>query len=357
MFWFFKKLGSLRALRNSKLQIAKKVSRLDRRDGRQGGGICVYCKSHLDCLVEVCHSEVAERSWMYLHSDHGIILIGNCYRPPDADDICITSLPDEINQHLPHVNGIVLIGDFNIHHRKWLRFSSGNTALGETLKGICDDFTLNQLVSEPTRQQYLLDLVLSDMPLHVKVLPMIADHKSVFIKIPVDVAPPQTVSRHGWIYKQAHWQALKRDLASTNWQFVHTETLDVAVEQFTLTILAAARAHIPTRVFQEFKGKHPWMNQVCREAIALKHSHENMADYAHFRDQCSEVLAKEYHEYIARTRADMLNCSRQSKQWWKLNSILLHRHAKSSSVSALRSEGEWFLNPADKANLFAVTWK
>ena len=99
------------------------------------------------------------------------------------------------------------------------------------------------------------------------------------------------------------------------------------------------------------------MNQVCREAIALKHSHENMADYAHFRDQCSEVLATEYHQYIARTRADMLNCSRQSKQWWKLNSILLHRHAKSSSVSALRSEGEWFLNPADKANLFAVTWE
>ena len=156
---------------------------------------------------------------------------------------------------------------------------------------------------------------------------MIADHKEVFIKIPVDVAPPQTVSRHGWIYKQAHWQALRRDLASTNWQFVHTETLDVAVEQFTLTTLAAARAHIPTRVFQEFKGKHPWMNQVCREAIALKHSHENMADYAHFRDQCSEVLANEYHQYIARTRADMLNCSRQSKQWWKLNSILLHRHA------------------------------
>ena len=295
----------------------KKVSRLDRSDGREGGGICVYCKSHLDCLVEVCHSEIAKRSWMYLHSDHGIILIGNWYRPPDADDICITSLSDEINQHLPHVNGIVLMGDFNIHHRKWLRFSSGNTALGETLKGICDDFTLNQLVSEPTRQQYLLDLVLSDLPLHVKVLPMIADHKGVFIKVPVDVAPPQTVSRHGWIYKQAHWQALRRDLASTSWQFVHTETLDVAVEQFTLTILAAARAHIPTRDFQEFKGKHPWMNQVCREAIALKHSHENMADYAHFRDQCSEVLATEYHQYIARIRADIVKCSRQSKQWWK----------------------------------------
>ena len=67
----------------------KKVSRLDRRDGRQGGDVCVYCKSHLDCLVEVCHSEIAERSWMYLYSDHGIILIGNCYRHPAADDICM----------------------------------------------------------------------------------------------------------------------------------------------------------------------------------------------------------------------------------------------------------------------------
>ena len=95
---------------------------------------------------------------------------------------------------------------------------------------------------------------------------------------------------------------------------MHTESLDVAVERFTLTILASARAHIPTRVFQEFKGKHPWMNLACREGIALKHAHESMTDYIHFRDQCSEVLAQEYHQYIARTRADMLNCSRGSKK-------------------------------------------
>ena len=45
--------------------------------------------------------------------------------------------------------GIILMGDMNIHHQKWLRFSNANTAEGYALKSICDDYAMKQLVDQP----------------------------------------------------------------------------------------------------------------------------------------------------------------------------------------------------------------
>ena len=73
--------------------------------------------------------------------------------------------------------GTIISGDLNIHHRRWLVHSNGNTSIGSEMKVLCDQFGLLQLVREPTREQYLLDLFLSDLPeIRMKVLPAIADH-------------------------------------------------------------------------------------------------------------------------------------------------------------------------------------
>jgi len=222
---------------------------------------------------------------------------------------------------------------------------------------MCQEYSLQQLVSEPTRGEYLLDLVLTDLPCSVKVMPMVADHKCLFLKIPVEVSPPQVVHRYGWIFKQARWEALRRDLASTSWDFISNLDLDVATERFTLSILAAARVHIPCRSFCDYKGKHPWLNDRCRNAIATKHAHEGTPHFTFQRDRCSQILTEEYFAYVARIRQDIKRLDRGSKKWWKLNAMLLNRKGKQSSVSALRADdGTWVLDSVDKANLFAITW-
>jgi hypothetical protein len=45
------------------------ASRLDRNDGRAGGGICTYVRNGFRALVHVSNSSCAERSWHYLHTD------------------------------------------------------------------------------------------------------------------------------------------------------------------------------------------------------------------------------------------------------------------------------------------------
>ena len=66
------------------------VSRLDRRDGRQGGGIALFalpevtaCITLLDHAADVQH----ERSWHAPHGDLGPVLLCIWYRPPRPCEI------------------------------------------------------------------------------------------------------------------------------------------------------------------------------------------------------------------------------------------------------------------------------
>ena len=94
------------------------ISRCDRRDGRIGGGIALYAKKSCNFIVHASDSNVAERSWHLLHSDQGVVLVGNFYRPPDANAEAVESLRAELKNYASKVIGDLLMGDFNVHHCK-----------------------------------------------------------------------------------------------------------------------------------------------------------------------------------------------------------------------------------------------
>jgi hypothetical protein len=59
------------------------ISRLDRRDGRQGGGIALFANvSIANNIVHIADSPLSERSWHILHTHQGPLLVGLWYRPP-----------------------------------------------------------------------------------------------------------------------------------------------------------------------------------------------------------------------------------------------------------------------------------
>ena len=63
---------------------------------------------------------------------------------------------------------------------------------------------MSQLVREPTRNEYLLDLVCTDIcKSTVTVLPRIADHKSLLVKLPIPEVLERSVKREVWMLKKA----------------------------------------------------------------------------------------------------------------------------------------------------------
>ena len=114
--------------------------------------------------MHIRNSEDEERSWHFLRLGVDTILVANWYRPDATIHTTCANLYTEMNEFFHEISGIVIAGDLNIHHKKWLRYSNANTEVGADLKTFCDFHGLRQIVQEPTRGEYLLDLACPDVP-------------------------------------------------------------------------------------------------------------------------------------------------------------------------------------------------
>ena len=134
------------------------------------------------------------------------ILVANWYRPGATVHMTFADLYIEVNEFFDEVSGIVIAGDLNIHHKKWLRYSNADTTMGMELKTFCDFHGFFQIVREPTRKEYLLDLVITDIPkAAVSVLPCIADHNAILIKLPLPEVLEKTFTKTVWDLRKAEW--------------------------------------------------------------------------------------------------------------------------------------------------------
>ena len=139
------------------------LSRRDRDDESGRAGIISLVRDGMTNVVFLKHSEASERSWHALHTDIGIFLLSNWYRPPGASNSTITTFSEELAELSSDAVGCIIMGDMNVHHARWLIHSNGISSEGRLLKELCENHGLIQIVREPTRNQYLLDLYLTDI--------------------------------------------------------------------------------------------------------------------------------------------------------------------------------------------------
>ena len=61
---------------------------------------------------------------------HTLLAAGTAHPAPGEVD-SIRSFKEEAQLHATNAVGCVLLGDFNIHHRKWLKYSNRNSLEGQ----------------------------------------------------------------------------------------------------------------------------------------------------------------------------------------------------------------------------------
>jgi hypothetical protein len=222
------------------------VSRRDRSERANRGGVLTLARSDFNRLAHIENSTLEERSWHYLHMDSEILLLGNWYRPGATEHDAYAALQEEMGTHVLEATGIILSGDLNVHHARWLRFSNGNTVQGSDLKAVCDNLGLQQLVSEPTRQQYLLDLYLTDVAgTKVRVGPYIADHKYLIATVPMPEVTTLNIKRERFNLLRADWTGLKTALANVDWSPMRRDTADAAASYFMEMLWMNLCTYIP----------------------------------------------------------------------------------------------------------------
>ena len=177
-------------------------------------------------------SDGAERMWVLVHSNLGPYLVCAWYRPPVQGEVdSIRTYRDECVALKTEAVGTVMIGDIKIHHKKWLRRSNRNSAEGVLLHNFCGETGMQQLVHEATRGDYLLDLAITDVEdAKVKVLPKIADHNCLLIHFELPVPESDVTKRQVWRFRDADWERLKKELATTHWEVLKLMDVDGAAD-------------------------------------------------------------------------------------------------------------------------------
>ena len=254
------------------------VSKRDRSDGPNRGGILTLARSDFNNVAFIKNSDSEERSWHFLHMDAETILIGNWYRPGATEHDAYEKLQNEMTNLLPDATGIILSGDLNIHQARWLRFSNGNSIQGADLKALCDTFGMQQLTKEPTREQYLLDLFLTDVPgCKVRVGPYIADHKYLIANVPFPEVTSLHIKRQSFQIAKADWTSLEKALKEVDWATLRRGTAEDAVNYFMEILWYLLCLHIPYKEIFLKKKSHPWLNKRCETAISTKNDAEGTA--------------------------------------------------------------------------------
>ena len=108
---------------------------------------------------------------------------------------------------------------------------------------------LLQEVRGPTREEHLLDLVISDLSacLQVDILPKLADHNVTRSRLTLHVESAPEVSRTVWQFSKANWTTLKQALRDTDWNAQLSGDIDQAVERVVNHIKNLAEVHIPRK--------------------------------------------------------------------------------------------------------------
>jgi len=286
------------------------------------------------------------------------ILLANWYRSPSSGHDGFASLYSEVAQYFYEVTGTLVMGDMNVHHKKWLRFSNDNTQIGTDLKTFCDFHGLFQLVREPTRKEYLLDLALTDLPKSsAEVLPLIADHKGVLVKLPLPAFLEMQTTRTVWQLSKANWKALEADLRHFDWAMLQNGSAEDSFTNFFEALWQFLLKYIPQKQITSKKSTHPWLNERCKNAILKKNQAEGTTRFDYEQVQCTKILGEERAKYIEQTKIKLANLPKGSKEWWRINRELMHKRGRVGSIPVLRdSNGTWLTEAKAKADALATTF-
>ena len=338
------------------------VARKDNGAKAHGGGVLVYVDPKLTARVTFMgESEDADRVWVMLHSSQGPYLIGAWYRAPSSQvEMSLTSLQTELGTHGSSALGILLVGDMNVHHSRWLS-SHSTTPAGEALRGTAADWGMKQLVRGPTHEHgNRLDLVLTNVPdiVTAAVGERITDHNMVLARLRLRVPKAETIKRSVHDYTKADWDLLVDTIEEEDWSCLEGNSVSEAAVNFTERMHEIIDDAIPKKIIREHKGTHPWMDDQVLASVHERNQARGTELEAAAAARCSEIMLSARLEYQERTKSELQEMPPGCKRWWKRSRELLHQQATISTIPALKSpsSSEWCLTPQSKADLLAETF-
>ena len=190
----------------------------------------------------------------------------------------ISSNVDEVPSINPSAN-VFVFGEFNVHHKDWLTYSSGTDQTGEPCYNFSISNDLTQMVNFPTQtpdcdshSSAFLDLFLSSDASICSTMafpPLGNSDVVVSVSLGFPTSSPQDAPFHciAYDYSRADWDGLRDHLRDVPWEDIFKLGASAAASEFCEWVQVGINVYIPHRKYQVKPHSSPWFSAACAAAI------------------------------------------------------------------------------------------
>ena len=331
-----------------------------KQEGR--GGVAVMVKNWLEPVACKLGEVQAEIIWIQISpSIHHRWLIGGCYRP-EEDEFQIlnkltTSISDVSDQNC------LLLGDFNFRGIDWDTLE-GNQPRDNLFLEILEDNMMSQLVTEPTRKENILDLVLTNYPNAIEKVEVMepfstSDHNTVSLKLHCPLSRSNLSPRMAYLYSKGNYEALSEDVKHVQWEnMLSGLTMDESWEIFQNEYSRLVDTYIPIKcIHPGGKLRLPWTRYKSVKR-AKKKKRRKWVQYRLSKLEADRLLyeeeAKQTDEVVKKAKAHYENqlleqLKDDPKRFWNYTR---HFSKSSATIDVLEDDdGVLITDDTAKANL------
>ena len=345
-----------------------KIYRKDR--NRSGGGVLVAVRSDLNSYIVPEFATECEMVWVAIKL-HGRKTLYTCsyYRPHVNDEPSLLKFGESLSRLSNNPNFTYLIGgDFNFPDWDWstmtIKPKSSFPNLHRKFITLLEDNNLEQVVTQPTRLNNTLDLLLTNSPQlipRVEVVPGLSDHDIPFCEFNVHTQKIKQVQRPIMLYSKANWEEMKSDMKSLHAEIVSDQlerdpTTDELWNKFCSVYENSVKTHVPTKTASP-KDKKPWITAEIKKKIKRQYRvhkkklKRNLPEYEEevkrLRREIQRQTRQSYWRYVDGSINDETESAPQRQK--KFFTFIKHQRQSKSGIAPLKVDGKLISEPKAQA--------
>ena len=302
---------------------------------RHGGGVMLLVRGSINVSRCVNYETSCELLWVKLSLKPMSVIFGVFYRPPYHSTHDLQALQDSLLSVSDKHSCIIVCGDFNVPNIDWATAAPTLTSPNASLLcNIVMDSFLTQMVTLPTRENNILDLVLTshaDLVTYVHLTDNLADCDHEVVEFLVAVTSPAIHERKRKLYnfKQANFEEFESLLSATPWDIIdYNGDVDMAWNLWKDLFLSAADQVIPKITWRKRKSKCWFSSNTItmihrkRKLYRVKKKHPSPENLARYR-RISNIVRLLTRQETKCHFASLCDTYRHNpKQFWKwVNSV------------------------------------
>ena len=249
------------------------IFRQDRDNGNnRHGGVMVAVLHDLNPL-RVSGASDHEICFVDVTMDNESIRLGVVYRPPSASPATSSALYQEIARYVNVNMNVYLAGDINLPLIDWSDYI-GCSQNDNLFIDFVNENGLYQHVSDPTRDNNILDLVLSNCETslcNVAVHETFSQSDHCYITFEIN-HKIQLENKTVIDYKNADWELLRAHLATLDWDriFSTNNNVEEMWDSFRNIIQNMINLYIPVKTISSRSKNAPWFNNHLKRITRTK---------------------------------------------------------------------------------------